>query len=247
MPALFRAEDAIGTIYYSRFALLNERTLLFLCGFDGEFSQLMTDLAGHAGRVFDIIFQHVIDPPLSPAASNIASFVEWTAERAVHALHLYSAYPGMTVEEIKAGASDVARAGGPNPLMVILHTKSRIALFEAELLLKARGRTITRALDNVGTPHFAQFVPLEDHQIGFFSVYDGDFETYIGDIAENISEVFDLLFKFTTSSPPLPCRTHPREFIDFVQEASRAQIGFYQAYPGLSVRDIKALMAAGKS
>src|SRR4051794_24994728 len=35
MPALFRAADGIGTIHYSRFAVLNERTLLFLGDFDG--------------------------------------------------------------------------------------------------------------------------------------------------------------------------------------------------------------------
>ena len=59
MPALFQAEDAIGTIHYSRFTVLSEKTLLFLGDFDGEFTQLMADLAKHAGPVFDAIFQHV--------------------------------------------------------------------------------------------------------------------------------------------------------------------------------------------
>ena len=55
MPALFQAEDAIGTIHYSRFTVLSEKTLLFLGDFDGEFSQLMAELAKHAGPVFDAI------------------------------------------------------------------------------------------------------------------------------------------------------------------------------------------------
>ena len=55
---------------------------------------------------------------------------------------------------------------------------------------------MTNDLDKVGTPHFAQFVPLEDHQIGFFTVYDGSFDTYIADFTKNIGEVFDLIFKF---------------------------------------------------
>ena len=38
MPELFQAEDTIGTIHYSRFTVLSERTLLFLGDFDGEFS-----------------------------------------------------------------------------------------------------------------------------------------------------------------------------------------------------------------
>jgi hypothetical protein len=30
MPALFRANDTIGTVHYSRFTVLSEKTLLFL-------------------------------------------------------------------------------------------------------------------------------------------------------------------------------------------------------------------------
>ena len=85
----------------------------------------------------------------------------------------------------------------------------------------------------MGTPHFAQFVPLEDNQIGFFTVYDGDFDKYIADFTKNIGQVFDLIFKFTKNAPPSPCRKHLQEFIDFAAGANRAPIGFYQAYPGL--------------
>src|SRR5580693_3051861 len=75
MPALFHAEDAIGTIHYSRFTVLNEKTLLFLGDFDGEFGALMSELAKQAGPVFDAIFQHVDNPPTSPVASNADAFV----------------------------------------------------------------------------------------------------------------------------------------------------------------------------
>ncbi len=91
---------------------------------------------------------------------------------------------------------------------MILPTKSRLAFFGTELLLKARGRGITKDLDTVGTPHFAQFVPLEDNQIGFFTVYDGSFDKYIADFTKNIGQVFDLLFKFTKGAPPSPCRKY---------------------------------------
>jgi hypothetical protein len=49
MSKLFEAADAIGTIHYSRFTLLSEKTLLFLGDFDGEFSALMAGLGGRAG------------------------------------------------------------------------------------------------------------------------------------------------------------------------------------------------------
>src|SRR5436309_3221101 len=114
-------------------------------------------------------------------------------------------------------------------------------------LFQAAGHGTTKDLDKVGTPHFAQFAPLEDNQIGFFTIFDGTFNDYIADFTKNIGQVFDLLFKFTKGAPPSPCGKHLQEFIDFAAGANRTPIGFYQAYPGLSVQDIHALIADSKS
>ncbi len=249
MPQLFQAADAIGTIHYSRFTVLSDKTLLFLGDFDGEFGQLVSDLARQAGPVFDAIFQHVDNPPSTPVADNAEAFVEWTAAHVIHPLNLYTAYPDVTAKEIKAlaSAADVTGAGEQRPFLVILPIKSSLAFVEVKLLLLARGHGTTKDLDKVGTPHFAQFVPLEDNQIGFFTVYDGTFEDYIADFTKNIGQVFDLLFKFTKGAPPSPCRKHLQEFIDFAAAANRTPIGLYKAYPGLTVQDIHALIADSKS
>jgi hypothetical protein len=249
MPELFQAEDAIGTIHYSRFTLLSDKTLLFLGDFDGEFGELIADLAKHSGPVFDAIFQHVADPPPTPVADNADAFIEWIAAHLVHPVNIYTAYPDVTAKEIKvlAAAADVTGAGELHPFLVVLPIKSKLAFIEVQLILRARGHGTTKDLDKVGTPHFAQFVPLEDNQIGFFTVYDGNFDTYIADFTKNIGQVFDLLFKFTKDPPPSPCRKHLQEFIDFANGANRTPIGFYQAYPGLSVQDIHALIADSKS
>jgi hypothetical protein len=249
MPTLFQAADAIGAIHYSRFTVLSERTLLFLADFDGEFSPLMTSLAMLAGPVFDTAFKYAEGPPPTPVADHATAFVEWAAEHLLHPLNVYTAYPEVTVKEIKtlAAAADVKGAGVLNPFLVILPIKSKLAFFEVGLLLRARSRGTTRDLDTVGTPHFAQFVPLEDNQIGFFTVYDGSFDKYIADFTKNIGHVFDLIFKFTKNPPPSPCRKHLQEFVDFAAGANRAPIGFYQAYPGLSVQDIHALIADSKA
>ena len=248
MPALLKAEDLVGTIHYSRFTVLSERTLLFLGDFDGDFGPLMSDLAKSAGPVFDAIFAHVEAPPATPVADNIEAFVEWIGDHLIHPLNLYSAYPDVSVKEIKAlaSAAGVDGKGELNPFLVILPTRSRLAFVEIQLLLRARGRGTTHDLDSVGTPHFAQFVPLEDNQIGFFTVYDGSFDKYIADFTKNIGSVFDLIFKFTKDPPPSPCRMHLQEFIDFAAGANRPPIGFYQAYPGLSVQDVHALIADSK-
>jgi hypothetical protein len=121
MPALFGAEDAIGTVHYSRFTVLSERTLLFLADFDGEFTQLMAELARLAGPVFDAIFQHVANPPPTPVADNADAFVEWTAEHLVHPLNAYTAYPDVTAAEVKAlaAAAGVSAGGERRPFLVI--------------------------------------------------------------------------------------------------------------------------------
>jgi hypothetical protein len=247
MSELFRANDAIGTVHYSRFTVLSEKTLLFLGDFDGEFGPLMLDLARRAGPVFDVIFRHVSDPPPAPVANSADAFVEWAAEHLLNPAYVYSAYPGPTVKEIKAlaAAADVEGAGQLLPFLVILPARSRLALAEMQLILRTMGMTgkVDKDMDSVGTPHFAQFVPLEDQQLGFFTVYDGAFDKYIMDFTKNIGPVFDLIFKFTKDPPPSPCSKHVQEFIDFAAAASRAPIGFYQGYPGLANQDIKALIA----
>jgi hypothetical protein len=249
MPTLFKAADSIGTIHYSRFTVLSEKTLLFLGDFDGEFAPLMSEFANSAGPLFDAIFQHVDGAPPTPVVDSADAFIEWAAEHLVHPLNVYTAYPGATAKGIKslASAAGVSGAGELRPFLVILPIRSRLAFVEIQLILRAMSRSIQKDLDTVGTPHFAQFVPLEDNQIGFFTVYDGSFDKYIADFTKNIGPVFDVIFKFTKDPPPSPCRKHLQEFIDFAASASRAPIGFYQAYPGLSVQDIHALIADDKS
>jgi hypothetical protein len=247
MPELFRAEDAIGTVHYSRFTVLSDRTLLFLADFDGDFGPLMRELAKRAGPVFDTIFNHVSDPPATPVANSADAFAEWAAGHLLSPAYVFSAYPGPTVKEIKAMAAAAGVEGRTQllPFLVILPARGRVAFAEMQLILRTMGMTgkVDRDMTSVGTPHFAQFVPLEDQQLGFFTVYDGAFDKYIMDFTRNIGEVFDVIFKFTKDPPPSPCRKHVQEFIDFAAGASRDPIGFYQAYPGLSNQDIKALIA----
>jgi hypothetical protein len=249
MPGLFQLLDTIGKIHSSRFTILDEKTLLFLGDFDGEFGELMAGLAKAAGPLFDAIFPHVENPPPSPVANNAEAFVEWAAGHLLRAAMLFTAYPDVTAKQIKAMAAAAGVTGATQqlPFLLILPIKSRLAYAEVELLLHARSRKTQKDLATVGTPHFAQFVPLGNNQVGFFTVYDGSFEKYIADFTKYIGPVFDLVFKFTKDPPPSPCRKYVQEFIDFGKRINLPPIGFYQAYPGLSVQDIHALMADNRS
>ena len=100
----------------------------------------MTDLAKHAGPVFDAFSAMSMSPPPTPVADNADAFVEWTAEHLLHPLTIFTAYPDVTVKEIKAmaAAADVTGAGELSPFLVILPTRSRLAFAEIQLLLRAR-------------------------------------------------------------------------------------------------------------
>jgi hypothetical protein len=107
MPRLFRAEDTIGTIYSSRFTVLNEKTLLFLGDFDGEFGALMADLAKHAGPVFDAIFQHADSPPPTPVANNADAFSNGRRASSP-CCNALQRHPGVTAKEIGLGGGAIA-------------------------------------------------------------------------------------------------------------------------------------------
>lgn len=151
MPELFRANDRVGTIHYSRFTVLSEKTLLFLGDFDGEFVQLMADLAKLAGPVFDAILQHADQPPPTPVAVNGDAFVKWTSAHLVDAANLYTAYPSVTAKEIKAlaSAADISGSGELHPFLVILPIKSYLHFIAVQLILRARGSGTTKDLDRL--------------------------------------------------------------------------------------------------
>src|SRR5258708_29949172 len=176
------------------------------------------------------MLRDVDDPPPSTVAANVDTFVKWTKAHLLAAVNLYTAYPSVTVGDVKAlaAAAGIGGVGELHPFLVILPIKSYLHFIAVQLILRARGKGTTKDLDKVGTPHFAQFIPLEDNQIGFFTVYDGSFDKYIADFTKNIGEVFDLIFKFTKNPPPSPCRERLQKSIDFAADRHDKPSGFYQ-------------------
>ena len=142
---------------------------------------------------------------------NAEAFVEWAAEHLLHPLIVYTAYPGDRQGDQgpgrrrgRQGASELAPIPG-DPAHQIASRLRRDATAPAH----EGDAGQPRDLDKVGTPHFAQFVPLEDNQIGFFTVYDGSFDKYIADFTKNIGEVFDLIFKFTKDAAAVAVQKTP--------------------------------------
>ena len=148
----------------------------------------------------------------------------------------------------------MARAAGftgnssQSTLLAYMTFKSRVQGFVvkhvAQALVGERGH---KAADAIGTLHLCHFVPFENNRLGFFTVYDGDFEKYIQDFADKTSFTFDALFPTVVGAPPTPVAKNAQAFIQWASENNYPPIGFYSAYPGLSVQDIKALLADRKS
>jgi hypothetical protein len=86
---------------------------------------------------------------------------------------------------------------------------------------------------------------LEDNKLGFFTVYDGPFDKYIQDFAEKLGPIFDLLFKFVIDPPPTPVAKNAAALTAWLSARDLPPIGLYNAYPGLTVQDVNALLADG--
>jgi hypothetical protein len=245
MPDLAKGADAVGTVHYSRFVVLSEKTLIFLADFDGKLDKFLGDLAKNAGPVFDAVLEHVDGPPPSPVANNIEAFVTWAMQHTLSPISVYTAYPTGTVQDIKsrAAAAGITSEAQQLPFLVILPLKSSVAAIALEGVFKVAGSKLVDAADTVGTLHLAQFVLLEDHKLGFFTVYDGPFDKYIQDFAEKLGPVFDLLFKFVKDAPPTPSAKNADALTKWVAEHNLPPIGMYNAYPGLRVQDVNALLA----
>jgi hypothetical protein len=126
--------------------------------------------------------------------------------------------------------------------------KSSLQAFAVKLVAGALvGEKGHKASDSLGTLHVAHFVPFENNHIGFFTVYDGDMEKYFQDFADKTSFVFDALFPHVVGAPPTPVAKNVKAFYQWGLNNNYPPIGFYSAYPGLSVQDVRALLADHES
>ncbi len=246
MPDFAKTQDSLGTVHFSRFMVKGDEKLLFLSDVDGEVDKHIERLVESAGPVFDFIFKHVESPPATPVTSNSQAVIKWLKRHVREPIDTYFAYGDASVQDIKAAARAAGFTGNTSqsPLLTYMAFKSRLQGFALKLLGPTLiGEKGHNALTDVGTVHVSHFVPFENNQLGFFTVYDGDFEKYIQDFADKTSFTFNALFPNIVGGPPTPVEKNARAFIQWAAENNYPPIGFYSGYPGLSVLDIRALLA----
>jgi len=250
MPDFAKAQDAVGTVHYSRFVNIGGKSLLFLADIDGEVEELIGGLAKSAGPVFDAIFGHVENPPRTPVASDVETFTKWMKNHYVRPLLGYSALENTPVQDIKsfAAAAGVRGSGEEHPLLMSVPLKSTLKEFVLEeVVLRATKAVMVKGANSIGTLHFAHFVHLDNKQLGFFTIFDGTFDKYIEDFTEKMGPVFDTLYSYSTDPPKAPVAKNPEAFLKWSVTHNLAPIGLYSAYPGLSVLDIRSLVADRKA
>ena len=247
MPDFANVQDDLGTVHFSRFMVVgDEKKLLFLSDIDGENDQHIERLVERAGPVFDAIFEHVDDPPATPVAGNRQGVSKWLKRHVREPLDTYFAYEDASVQDVKEAARAAGFTGNTSQgaLLTYMAFKSRVQAFAVKLLAGAlvaeKGH---KASDSIGTLHVAHFVPFEHNHIGFFTIFDGDMEKYFQDFAEKGAYIFDTLFPHVDGAPPTPVAKNAKVFYQWGVDNNYPAIGFYSAYPGLAVQDIRALLA----
>jgi hypothetical protein len=245
MPDLAGVQDDLGTVHFSRFMVEGEEKLLFLSDIDGETAPHVERLVERAGSVFDAIFDHVDDPPPTPVASDPQRVVKWVRHHIREPLDTYFAYQDASVRDIQACARATGFTGSTaqSPLLTYMHVKSRMQGFALKLAARSIRDDAYEASDSLGTLHFSHWVPFEHNHLGFFTIFDGDFAKYMQDFAEKTSFVFDAVFPHVEGGPPTPVAKNAQAFYEWGLEHNYPPIGFYSAYPGLSVQDVRALLA----
>ncbi len=250
MPDLAKAQDDLGTVHFSRFMIEGDEKLLFLADIDDEVDEHIERLVKRAGPVLDVIFEHVDDPPPTPVTSNSQRVTKWLTRHVREPLDTYFAYDNASVQDIKACADAAGFTGNTSQgvLLTYMAFKSRLQAFAVKLAAGALvGEKGHKASDSIGTLHVAHWVPFEHNHIGFFTVFDGDMEKYFQDFADKAAYVFDALFPHVVGAPPTPVAKNASAFYQWGLDNNYSPIGFYSAYPGLSVQDIQALLADRKS
>jgi len=244
MPDFAKVQDDLGTVHFSRFMVEGDEKLLFVSDIDGERDQHIERLVERAGPVFDAIFEHVNDPPATPATGNPQTAITWLKDHVREPTETYFGYEDASVQDIKACARAAGFTGNTSQgtLLTYMTIKPEegAALLEETVAIRDEAYEAT---DSVGTLHFSDWVLFDENHFGFFTIYDGDFEKYIQDFAEKTSLAFNTVFPHVVGAPPTPVEKNAHAFYEWALENNHPPIGFYSAYPGLGVLDIRALLA----
>jgi hypothetical protein len=151
-----------------------------------------------------------------------------------------------------------------NPLTLVMPLADGVDLGKLQAALDGQQAAIDKALETIGTVHFARFVVFDASSpnlqpgpsgtgpfaLSVITAYDGDFDLYIQDFVNQLGPVFDALLSFTADGAPLiPVGDHLEQFTDYIaandasQHPPNSAFRLYSAYS----YTVQQILAAGSS
>jgi hypothetical protein len=102
-----RALTEIGTVHFARFTFLEEGAKLgVFTTYDGDLDTYLREFATAVGPILDQFLGFVDGAPPTPVREHVEEFSSYVKANNLTCLQWYSAYPDLTVLDIKAlGAS----------------------------------------------------------------------------------------------------------------------------------------------
>ena len=241
--ALIEATEQVGTVHFLRLVDLKEdNKLAFFTSYDGEFRKYIQDFIRCLAPVFDAVFRFVSGAPTLPVAKNADEFIDWIEAHNLDAIGFYSAYPSLTVQDVRARIAAAPATGKivQSPLTLKLPLKTPADSVALAQLLPTAMPKLFDAAESVGSLHFARFIPLNPTRLLFVSDYDGDLGEHIRVFAKNLGPVFDAVLEHVVGAPPLPVQNNVDAFVEWVAARNLPPSLYYSAHPALTVPTIRA-------
>ena len=235
MPDFAKTQDQLGTVHFSRFMVKGDEKLLFISDIDGETDRISSGSWSVPARCLTpssntwTTLRHARGRQPSES-DHLAEVSRPRASRYVLRLRGFGS-GDQGVALVRPALRAIPRRA---PLLTYMSFRSRVQGFVLKLVGPALiGEKGHNALTAVGTVHVSHFVPFENNQLGFFTIFDGSFERYIQDFADKTSFTFNTLFPNIVGGSPTPVEKNAQAFYQWALENNYPPIGFYSAYPGL--------------
>lgn len=151
-----------------------------------------------------------------------------------------------------------------NPLTLVMPLATGADLEKLQAALAGSQEEIDKALETIGTVHFARFVLFDASApnlqpkaggkgpfgLAVITEYDGDFNRYIQDFVNQLGPVFDVLLSFTADGSALiPVSQNVEKFTNYIaandasQNPPNSNFRLYSAYP----YTVQQILASGPS
>lgn len=236
--------DTVGTLHFARFINLHDHNqIAFFSSFDGSLRQYIEDFAKYMGPTFDLLFKHIVKAPPVPVEKNVDAFYDWIVANNIQVSGYYSAYPTLSVQDIRTRAritrGAVNKGLVQSPITLILPAKSPTQLVAASQLVTQSWSKFSDAADAIGTIHFARFAPLGTTALAYISEFDGTFEKHVQDLSTHLGPLFDGILANLVDPPPTPVQKNAQAFAAWISKVNLKPWWFYSAYPSLTVQDIR--------